>query len=137
MLFNGKYYNKPGHLGMTRAELKEALQGGGGPVPAYEAAFVETTETYVLYEAIIGDAGTTTDFNLFVADFISKNPRISISLTGGLITFDNIIYYLTASQYATIVNPGTPTTGIISTASFNYDDINGKVELQVVFFISL
>lgn len=30
MLFNGKYYNKPGHLGMTRAELKEALQGGGG-----------------------------------------------------------------------------------------------------------
>ena len=30
MLFNGKYYNKPGHLGMTRAELKEALAGGGG-----------------------------------------------------------------------------------------------------------
>ena len=29
MLFNGKYYNKPGHLGMTRTELKEALQGGG------------------------------------------------------------------------------------------------------------
>lgn len=27
MLFNGKYYNKPGHLGMTRAELKEALAG--------------------------------------------------------------------------------------------------------------
>ena len=30
MLFNGKYYNKPGHLGMTTEELKEALQGGGG-----------------------------------------------------------------------------------------------------------
>ena len=29
MLFNGKYYNKPGHLGMTRQELKEALAGGG------------------------------------------------------------------------------------------------------------
>ena len=27
MLFNGKYYNKPGHLGMTRQELKEAIQG--------------------------------------------------------------------------------------------------------------
>lgn len=26
MLFNGKYYNKPGHLGMTRAELKAALE---------------------------------------------------------------------------------------------------------------
>ena len=26
MLFNGKYYNKPGHLGMTRAELKGALE---------------------------------------------------------------------------------------------------------------
>ena len=30
MLFNGKYYNKPGHLGMTRQQLKEALEGGGG-----------------------------------------------------------------------------------------------------------
>ena len=29
MLFNGKYYNKPGHLGMTTEELKEALAGGG------------------------------------------------------------------------------------------------------------
>ena len=26
MLFNGKYYNKPGHLGMTKAELKGALE---------------------------------------------------------------------------------------------------------------
>lgn len=30
MLFNGKYYNKPGHLGMTRTELLEKLNGGGG-----------------------------------------------------------------------------------------------------------
>lgn len=30
MLFNGKFYNKPGHLGMTRQQLKEALAGGGG-----------------------------------------------------------------------------------------------------------
>ena len=29
MLFNGKYYNKPGHLGMTRAELLEKLNNGG------------------------------------------------------------------------------------------------------------
>ena len=27
MLFNGKYYNKPGHLGMSRAELLEKLNG--------------------------------------------------------------------------------------------------------------
>ena len=26
MLFNGKYYNKPGHLGMTRQQLKDALK---------------------------------------------------------------------------------------------------------------
>lgn len=32
MLFNGKYYNKPGHLGMTTEELKEALAGGGGGI---------------------------------------------------------------------------------------------------------
>lgn len=30
MLFNGKFYNKPGHLGMTRAGLLEKLNGGGG-----------------------------------------------------------------------------------------------------------
>lgn len=29
MLFNGKYYNKPGHLGMTRQQLKEKLQLAG------------------------------------------------------------------------------------------------------------
>lgn len=30
MNFNGKYWHKPGHLGMTTAQVKEALQGGGG-----------------------------------------------------------------------------------------------------------
>lgn len=35
MLFNGKYYNKPGHLGMTRQQLKEALAGGGGGGKVY------------------------------------------------------------------------------------------------------
>ena len=36
MLFNGKYYNKPGHLGMTTEELKEALKAL--PVPEAEDA---------------------------------------------------------------------------------------------------
>lgn len=30
MNFNGKYWHKPGHLGMTRAELLEKLNGEGG-----------------------------------------------------------------------------------------------------------
>ena len=30
MNFNGRFYNKPGHLGMTRQQLKDALAGGGG-----------------------------------------------------------------------------------------------------------
>lgn len=30
MNFNGKFWHKPGHLGMTTAQVKEALQGGGG-----------------------------------------------------------------------------------------------------------
>lgn len=29
MFFNGRFYNKPGHLGMTRQQLKEALKSGG------------------------------------------------------------------------------------------------------------
>lgn len=33
MLFNGKFWNKPGHLGMTRQQLKEALKA----LPAPEA----------------------------------------------------------------------------------------------------
>lgn len=36
MLFNGKYYNKPGHLGMTTEEVKAAL-AGAGKIPAIEA----------------------------------------------------------------------------------------------------
>lgn len=36
MLFNGKYYNKPGHLGMTRSELLEKLNGGGGGGGGYQ-----------------------------------------------------------------------------------------------------
>ena len=40
MLFNGKYYNKPGHLGMTTEDLKKALQGGGGGDPGYTIAKV-------------------------------------------------------------------------------------------------
>lgn len=30
MNFNGKYWHKAGHLGMTTAQVKEALAGGGG-----------------------------------------------------------------------------------------------------------
>ena len=30
MNFNGKFWHKAGHLGMTTAQVKEALQGGGG-----------------------------------------------------------------------------------------------------------
>lgn len=33
--FNGKFYNKSGHLGMTTAQVKEALAGGGGGSPFY------------------------------------------------------------------------------------------------------
>lgn len=60
MLFNGKYYNKPGHLGMTRQQLKDALAGGGGGGGIPDTLFVKITydpdtETYssnMTYEEI-------------------------------------------------------------------------------------
>lgn len=54
MLFNGKYYNKPGHLGMTTEELKAALEA----LPTPEAGDAgkpvvvnENGDGYVLGEA--------------------------------------------------------------------------------------
>lgn len=61
MLFNGKYYNKPGHLGMTRDELKEALAGGGAD---YEV--VSFTGTVAANGALSADTdviGTEEDAN--------------------------------------------------------------------------
>lgn len=46
MNFNGRYWHKPGHLGMTTAQVKEALQGGGGYNPLTE------NKTYTVLTAI-------------------------------------------------------------------------------------
>ena len=76
MLFNGKYYNKPGHLGMTRAELKEALAGGGGGgitgkikitstnittcnVPAESFFVMDQTYFYIPQEFVLENGVTT------------------------------------------------------------------------------
>lgn len=45
MNFNGKFWHKPGHLGMTTAQVKEALAGGGGDV--FAVIFTYDTDHYV------------------------------------------------------------------------------------------
>ena len=70
MLFNGKYYNKPGHLGMTRAELLEKLNGGGGSpidpitivIPASDLPTITSTyKDYTVSDEIYH--GDTADVN--------------------------------------------------------------------------
>lgn len=80
MLFNGKYYNKPGHLGMTRAELKEALDA----LPTPEA----------------GDAGKAVVVN-------ADADGYELSEAGGGVNPDNAPYInLTIAEYATLTNNG-------------------------------
>lgn len=55
MLFNGKYYNKPGHLGMTREELKEALEALPTPEAGDAGKPVVVNEDGDGY--VLGDAG--------------------------------------------------------------------------------
>lgn len=86
MLFNGKYYNKPGHLGMTRTELKEALQGGGGSLPEVGA------NKYIKSNAL-GTAWTAGDIEHTIT-FENHNDTWSVPEFS---TFDQL--------YTTITNP--------------------------------
>ena len=81
MLFNGKYYNKPGHLGMTRAELKKAVKA----LPTPEA----------------GDAGKAVVVNADADGYELGTAG------GGGVNPDNAPYInLTIAEYTTLTNDG-------------------------------
>ena len=47
MNFNGKFWHKPGHLGMTRAELLEKLNNAGGGNANIDIIFADITTSPV------------------------------------------------------------------------------------------
>lgn len=100
MLFNGKYYNKPGHLGMTRDELKKALRalpkpevgdagkpvvvnedgdgyvlgGGGGGEYEIELSYDGTQKAIAEFE-------TSDEADAFITNFFKKYDLISANIT--------------------------------------------------------
>lgn len=108
MLFNGKYYNKPGHLGMTRAELKEALQGGGG-----------------------GGYDPDEDNKLSV---IFSPVEVASLLSGTAVTKQAAFYNPDKfQQYMTLVVSGTPVTNTILNATVYMPAAPGITEQTVIF----
>lgn len=76
MLFNGKFWNKPGHLGMTRAELKDALQALPKPEAGDAGKAVLVNADADGYE--LGEAGGGTP--------TAHKVRITISSRNGQVT---------------------------------------------------
>lgn len=120
MLFNGKYYNKPGHLGMTRAELLEKLNGGGdgGDIVTVKGALTSPTtatldKTYSEIKQFLDDgkaveflikAGQiyfTFYFDGYADDdmvFRSENISIDENYTPRRLTITEIIIYVNADD---------------------------------------
>lgn len=74
MLFNGKYYNKPGHLGMTRAKLKEALKKSENDVqPDLNKPLLDISLADIA--SLIG-GNTLTYENIPMADYFDGNAML-------------------------------------------------------------
>ena len=89
MLFNGKYYNKPGHLGLTRQQLKEALEGGGGGVKNID---VELNAEQIA--AIQNQQSFTIDGEWLVSDFMDALITGGNLYLHGSITVGDVIVTL-------------------------------------------
>ena len=103
MNFNGKFWHKPGHLGMTTAQVKEALAGGGGSLPevgankyiksnalgtAWTSGDIERTITFENHN----DTWSVPEFSTF-ADFYSAitSPYIKIRVNCAIYLDDTLI----------------------------------------------
>ena len=78
MNFNGKFWHKPGHLGMTRAELKEALAGG--------AAIPETSSDDAGKILVIDDEGKIVVQKVFTVELTESGGVYSTTATPNEVT---------------------------------------------------
>ena len=110
MLFNGKYYNKPGHLGMTRAQVKEAVAGGAPLI--YETP------------ADIQSAILSAMSSAFTTAIAQGNSFTQVSLTyndTNVALIKEIVDNISAGKNVTVI----PTTGTVckpfaATSASNY-----------------
>lgn len=100
MNFNGKFWHKPGHLGMTTAQLKEAL-AGAGKIPEIEA----------------GDAGKAIVVNE------AEDGYELASAGGGSTYYRHIICLYSQRAYVEIIN--TTDTAFTTTTLKTYLSDNG------------
>lgn len=114
MLFNGKYYNKPGHLGMTRAELKEALQGGGGSdFSSIRGKFIDIIVTGGVITSVTANGVSITPSDFFTTPYIDILLTLSVVSIVGL-TVDGLsgtqVYFsngtATVNQYGDLAIQG-------------------------------
>lgn len=80
MLFNGKYYNKPGHLGMTRQQLKDALDALPTPEAGDAGKAVVVNADADGYE--LGSAGG--GGGLQVVGYVKMSNKAVSSFTGSV-----------------------------------------------------
>lgn len=116
MLFNGKYYNKPGHLGMTTKDVKEALAGGASAastgaganrnnivitIPDADATAILSgvTKTYqVSEEGFV--LHNTTDINTYPESVSVQIPGITITIFPHI----GLRYDSGAISYSTVIS---------------------------------
>ena len=138
MLFNGKFWNKPGHLGMTRQQLKEALEA----LPAPEAG--DAGKPVVVNEDgdgyVLGDAGggKLYQHNIVFIETGNNPLRLSFSLITAsdtpFTTKNEIISFLQGKGF-----PSTGNSNQVYPASGNYVEStgNGGKKIGIVFGINV
>lgn len=104
MLFNGKYYNKPGHLGMTRQQLLEKLNGSSIFVVEFstdEEENLHCNKTYAeIAECVENNVpifGVYTNDNMPL-QFIGATSPTSLGFTFTVFEFDGDNNKFIASQ---------------------------------------
>lgn len=134
MLFNGKYYNKPGHLGMTRAELLEKLNGVKAKGVIVEATIDENMDITAV-SPITGEFATSEEALAAIKAFFDETDYIGIKITdGGALsgkswyvwrTVDNTLDY----HYSSIAN--FVFFPMLVTVGFSVDSVGDKYVSQL------
>lgn len=104
MLFNGKYYNKPGHLGMTRQQLLEKLNGSSIFVVEFSSDEEENLHCNKTYAEIAECVENNVPiFGVYINDniplqFIGATSSTSFGFVFNIFEFDSDNNQFIASQ---------------------------------------
>ena len=140
MNFNGKYWHKAGHLGMTTAQVKEAL-AGAGKIPEIEAGdagkAIVVNEAEDGYELASAGGGSLYQHNIVFIETGNNPLRISFSIITAndtpFATRDEIINFLQGKGF-----PSTGNSNQVYPASGSYVEsvAGGGKKVGIVFGIN-